>query len=302
MHSLASYTMRATNSDVPKKTKQSLDKLGAHDAFEKIVDFIKGKGDNFYRIDSKKTVYRFSEFKYDKEKRIFYGWFSIGHYGEESEIIDIGDGEVVYVKSMDKAEIINHFFHFYIPKGYDEAIVLLHSIRGKGIKTILTSILNMHFYSNTNYNLLFNPISYAKALKEWNEANTKEIRLINFESPTDIADGVRHLGCVEHVHIMKAPRRGKLGLFKDFITKGSDQHKAVELLSPLCSSVKTVVELNGRKRTFVVGASSSGTICEIEAPEEIEYYRGNPKYCSMVEWCSEVTNELSESTYPKSRG
>ncbi len=300
MHSLAPYLIRCFNPGLPGKPEDkyaALDKVGSHDTFELLTSFIKSKKNDFHVLDKTKQVYRFDRFSYDSDNRILYGWFQLGSFGIKSDIINVKTGKVDYEKTQENAEIINHFVYFSIPRGYNEGVALLHMFRGNGIKTVFYDLFREYFNTVTKFNLQMNPLSYDKALAEWENANAKEIRLIKFSALEDLADNIKKLGHNEQTLTLKPPRKGTLGKLKDYMDKDSEQFKAIEFLTPMCSKVKTVVELNGRKRTFSIGYNASNSICEIEAPENLELEFGNPKFEAIKSWCSDISKEFSKSLY-----
>lgn len=302
MHSLAPYSIRCFNpisKGKPDQNYLALDKVGSFDTFDLLKKFINSKTSDLHILESSKQVYRFENFNFDLEKREIHGWFQLGHYGSKSDIVNVKTGNIDYEKTQENAEIINHFIHFSLPLGKNEGVVLLHMFRGNGIKTVFYDLFREFFLKTTTFNLQMNPLSYDKALSEWENANVKEIRLIKFVALSDIADKIKMLGHDEQILTLKAPRKGILGKFKDYLNSNSDQYEVVEFLSPLCSKVKTVVELNGRKRIFSVGINATNAICEIEAPEDLELEFGNPKYNSILQWCSEISNEFIDSLYGK---
>jgi len=302
MHSLAPYSIRCFNPKSrgnPEQSYLALDKVGAYDTFKLLKDFITSKKSDLHILEASKQVYRFENFKFDTQNRKLHGWFHLGHYGSKSDIVNVKTGKVDYEKTQENAEIIKHFIHISLPLSKDEGVVLLHMFRGNGIKTVFYDLFRKYFFKRTTFNLQMNPLSYHKALLEWENANVKEIRLIKFKGLSDVADRIKMLGHDEQTLTFKAPRKGFLGKFKDYLNENSDQSEAVEFLSPLCSKVKTVVELNGRKRIFSVGVNATNTICEIEQSDSLELESGNPKYSSILQWCSEISDEFIESFYGK---
>jgi len=115
-----------------------------------------------------------------------------------------------------------------------------------------------------------------------------------------IEDQIERLGHneVETDLVVKPPRRASLGVLADYFTQGTEQQVAVEALSHLCTTVKTIVELNGRKRTFNLGGNPSGQVCEVEIDDKITVIAGNPKMDEMHAWCRILMNEFLQNIYP----
>lgn len=301
MHSLSPYLLRCFNSSLSGKIESRysvLDKIGQYDAFDMLTTFIESKSQNFVNIENTKQVFRFSQFEFLPEKRLAYGWLESGSYGIKSDIIDVKTGQVDFEKAQNNAEIIKHFLYFFMPIGFNEAIALLHAYRGRGVKTLFFDQFGPHFNSNTQLHLQMNPLSYDKAFDHWVDGQAKEIRLVKFTGLSDLADQIKGLGHQEQELRLKPPRKGSLGKLKDYFDSKSEQSKAVELLEPLCAQIKTVVEIDGKKRVFRVGSSTDHAVCDIEAPENLPLDGGNPAYDGMVEWCNEIAMEFSNKLYP----
>lgn len=306
MHSLAPYLVRCFNSNLPGKNEDKyavLDEIGSHDTFDLLQKFISLQNKEFSMIEEEKLVYRFADFKFDTSTRLISGWFQLGHYGTKTDIINVKTNQIDFKKTQMNAEIINHFIYISLPKSYNKGIVLLHAVRNNGIKTVFFNLFSEYFKNVTNFNFQMNPLSYDKALSEWDNAITKEIRLIKFtglEVLNDIADRLKNLGHNDEQVMLFKPKRSKdFGRFIDFFNKDSEQAKIIELLTPLCSQVKAVVDLNGRKRVFSVGNNSSNSICEIEAPDNIVRDFENLEYESIHNWCHGISQEFAISLYPK---
>jgi hypothetical protein len=301
MHSLSPYLIRCFNPQLSGKNEDKysvLDKVGQYDTFSLLKNYIESKSEDFSIVEETKQVFRFHQMLIDSDKRIVCGWFQTGHYGIKTDIINISTGKVDFEKAQNNAEIINHFIYFFLPQSFNEGIALLHGLRGNKIKTLFHRLFKEYFKDITKLNFQMNPLSYDKAFKEWQDSNAKEIRLIRFEGFSDIADQIKMLGHEEVEVKLKPPKKSTLGKLKDYFDKDSDQAKAIEVLSPICAQIKTVVELNGKKRTFIVGHSATNSICEIEAPEDLELSHGNPEYNAIKKWCEEISEEFSETMYP----
>ncbi|MET0082687.1 MAG: hypothetical protein ABW079_06705 [Sedimenticola sp.] len=301
MHSISPYMLRCFNQNLPGKGNDKyspLDKVGKYDTFHLLKSFIEAKQDNFKIVEDSKQVFRFQGMEYDEKKREIFGWFQVGSYGIKTDIINIDNGEVDFEKAQNNAEIIRHYIHFFIPNKFNEGIAILHAYRGNGVKTLFYNLFKPYFNQYTNLNIQMNPLSYDKAMASWQDANAKELKVTKFVGLTDIADQLRNLGHKEQELIIKPPRNGALGKLKDYFNKDSEQAKAVEVLSPLGSQVKTVVEINGKRRTFRVGQFDYNTLCEIELDDEVKLIDGNPELTSMHKWCKTILQEYSITMYP----
>ena len=302
MHSISPYAMRCFNPAIESKNIEDkycvLDKIGQHDLYNLLKIFISAKTENYHLVEDTKQVYKFSGMSFNDDTRHIYGWFQVGTYGIKTDIINIESGQVDFKKAQNNAEIINHYLHMFIPAGFNEAICMMHSYRGHGVKTLFTAIFCPYFREETALNLQLSPLAYEKAIEAWQEANTKELKITKFEGLKDIADQIINLGHEEQELIIKPPRKGTFGQLKDFFNKNSEQAKIVEVLSELGSQVKTVVELNGKKRTFTVGADATNSVCRIDVDDSVLMQDGAPTIESLNRWVLVIISEYVSVMYP----
>lgn len=302
MHSVAPYTIRCFN---PALTELAynlryavLDQIGTHDAFLLLEEHINAHTKDFHIVEDKKQVFRFVDMNFNHAKREISGWFQAGSYGIKTEIINVQTGKVDFEKAQNNAEIIRHYVQFYLPKGFNEAIALLHSYRGNGIKTLFFEIFNDFFYKRTNLTLQMNPLGYDKAFKQWEEAIAKEITLIKFTGLDNLEDQIKKLGHEEVEVTLKPAKKSTLGKLKDYFNPSSKEAKAIELLDPMCSQIKTVVELDKKRRTFRVGPDVNNVICQIDLDDSVKLIEGNPDPTDMKKWCDEILSDYCKSMYP----
>lgn len=302
MHSIAPYSLRCVNPTLPNthlKKNASLGAVGQHDFYEVLKSFVEENSDGYTKVEDTKQIFRFKNVEYDEDKRSVCGWFALGSYGNKTDIIDIENGKVEYVKGVKNAEMISHFFSVYVPKDYNEAIFLLHLYRGNGFKTVFYDKFCNYVLDKTKHSFHMNPLSNEEAFHKWYEGQAKEIKLVKFQALKDIADEVRCLGHHEEIVTLKPNRKGVLGKLSDYFGGDEERTRAVEILSGMCESVKTTVVLKGRKRTFRVGVNSTNTVCEIESPENLAQEDGNPTHEAMKKWCSQLIEEYKVTMYRK---
>ncbi|EHH0683908.1 hypothetical protein MA615_004493 [Vibrio vulnificus] len=302
MHAIAPYSLRCYDNTKEGRREDRygrLDDIRGHDLYELLKDYMNNHIVKYHNIEDSKQVCIFSDVEFDDDKRQISGWFNVGSYGMQTEIIDIETGEVDYEKATDKAEIIRHFVHFFVPQGYNEAMAFMHSYRGFGVKSIFFELFSAFFHASTNLNLQMNPLAYDKALHAWLDANAKEVRLTKFVGARDLADQVRKLGHDELELVIKAPRRSNLGKLKDYLDKRGERYQAVEVLGEYAGPIKTTVELDGKQRTFVVGRNESTALCEIQVPEdEVVFVEGVPDFHSMQLWIKTIIGDYARRMYP----
>ncbi|TMX41434.1 hypothetical protein [Vibrio sp. Hep-1b-8] len=301
-HALTPYSFRVYNKDLEGRREERysvLNKIsGKFDLLEMLETFMKANSDKYRIFEESQQVYCFSDIKYDAAKREVWGWFNVGYYGIKTDIINIKTQEVDFEKAKDNAEIIKHYVHFRIPKKANEGMAFLHTYRGNGVKTLFFRLFSELFKAQTTLNLQMNPLAYDKAIHAWLDAPAKEVKLTKFVGVADVTDKLKKLGHHEQELVVKPPRKGTLGRLRDYlINKKSEHYQAVEVLSEFGSQVKTVVEMNGKKRTFNVGHSKSSSMCEIELDEAVVMDEGVPNFKSMNRWVREISDEYAKTMY-----
>jgi hypothetical protein len=174
----------------------------------------------------------------------------------------------------------------------------LHSYRGVGVKTLFHALFAPYFQEKTKLVIQMNPLLYDKALNAWLEASAKEVRLTKFQGASDLADQIKLLGHSELELVIKPPRNLSLGKLKDYMTPGSQHLAVVEAIEGFGEKVKTVVELNGQKRTFTIGQNASNALCEIQFDDKIVMNEGNPDLDSTYTWVRQIIGEYAYHMYP----
>lgn len=305
MHSISPYSLRVLNPNVQGAKREDklivLNKIGSSDLLEMLEAFVLNNTSKLVDIEKTKQTFVFSNIDCDKTKRTISGYMETGHYGLRTDIVEVGTGTKAFEKDTIHAELIKHFFHIAIPIDVNEGIAIFHSYRTTGIKTLFFDKFSEFFQKQHAFTVQMNPLSYERAFDKWLDANAKEIRLVRFDAGDDLADRVKGLGHVETDLKLKPKRLKTFGTFKSLLKIGTDQNRVIEHLAPLCKEVKTVVELNGKKRTFVVGDSAKTSVCQIEVPDDMQRVGGNPEYNAMNAWCAEIASEYLNNMYPKTR-
>ena len=301
MHAVAPYLFRCFNRGLEGSIEErysTLDNLGNNDLFYILSNFLRTNTGAYKIIEESKQVYQFDDLQIDEENREIYGWFNVGTYGMKTDIINVSTGEVDYEKTKNNAEIIKHYVHFFIPRGFNEAMAFMQSYRGVGVKTLFYALFSQYFKDLTNLVIQMNPLAYENAVNAWLNATAKEVKLTKFVGLNDIADQVRLLGHGEQELIIKPPRKGSMGKLRDYLTPNSQHMQAVEFMSEYGAQVKTVVEMDGKRRTFNVGRNRTSALCEIEVEENIIGDDGVPEFARINTWVREIVAEYAHTMYP----
>jgi hypothetical protein len=275
-----------------------LDNLGDKDLFYLLRDFLQANTGAYKIVEESKQVYQFDDLQINEERREIYGWFNVGAYGMKTDIINVATGEVDFEKAKDNAEIIKHYVHYFIPRGFNEAMAFMHSYRWVGVKTLFYTLFSQYFRDMTGLVIQMNPLAYDNAVNAWLDATAKEVKLTKFVGLNDIADQVRLLGHGEQELIIKPPRRGGMGRLRDYLNPDSPHRQAVEIMGGFGAQVKTVVEMDGKRRTFNVGRNRTSALCEIEVEEDIVGDDGVPDFQRINAWVREIVAEYARTMYP----
>lgn len=303
MNSISPYTIRIFDPNKKAKVVEDnyslLGRVGKFDIYFELKKFIEANKDKYLFAPGGNQIYAFFGFRFDDQKRLFRGFVRAGTYGTKTDIININTGAVAFSKIPETAEVINHYVSFFVPQQLNEGVVLLHNYKSSGIKTLLHNVLRDYLQRLTGRTLQMNPLAYAKAYNEWQNASAREIKLVKFKGMGSAEDQLAKLGHAETEVIIKSGRKRDLGRLSDYFDPNTDQYATVEVLSPMCAQVKTVVELGGRKRTFRIGVSPTQQVCEIEVDEScVTVVAGNPNPKELDVWCKGLLNDFLKSIYP----
>lgn len=302
MHSISPYSVRCFNQNLSDKDKYCvLNKVGSKDALVLLHDFVKLNCKSLTDHSKTKQAYYFSNINFEEKERRLSGWFNVGTHGMAGDILNVKTGKKDFEKTIDNADMVRHYFQFYFPLDVNEGFCIFHSYRGHGVKTLFSTIFAPYFTKQTSLNLLLSPLAYEKAFQAWTDANVKELHVTSFSGLGDVADNMKNFKHLEAKLTLKPKRGGIFGTLSDLNKKGTEQHAVVELISKLGTQTKTVVELNKRRRTFIVGHNENNSICQIELDEAVEMEHGVPQFESLHLWVNDILNEYSQKIYPKKR-
>lgn len=301
MHAVAPYLFRCFNKGLEGRIEErysTLDNLGDKDLFYILRDFLQANTGAYKIVEETKQVYQFDDLQINEERREIYGCFNVGAYGMKTDIINVDTGYVDFEKAKNNAEIIKHYVHYFIPRGFNEGMAFMHSYRGDGVKTLFYTLFSKYFKDLTDLVIQMNPLAYDNAVNAWLDATAKEVKLTKFVGLNDIADQVRLLGHGEQELVIKPPRRGGMGKLRDYLNPNSPHRQAVEIMGEFGSQVKTVVEIDGKRRTFNVGRNKTSALCEIEVDEEIVGDDGVPDFIKLNNWVRGIVAEYARTMYP----
>lgn len=267
-------------------------KVDAYNLIKQWIEELQKKG--VINLKHKSLTVQFKGFKFDLAKRRIYGWLYTGEYGTANTIVNVDDGSHAYDKKADNAEMVPHFVYLVIPKNSPKGLVLLHSVKNSGVKTIFQELLNKQCAKVlTDRRFQIHPAPYKKALQLWRKALTKEIKAIPRVQQSDIADKVKKINPdAETIVVIKPPIRGNFGKWSDFEKNGTPQADLLEVLEKDYESITATIQSNGKSRKIRMGTNITNEICIIEAPDDLELSDGNPKLKSILSWCEDIHSDF----------
>ncbi|MCK9139916.1 hypothetical protein MZB18_07165 [Haemophilus influenzae] len=299
MHSVAPYAVRCFDKALKSKRNTGYrnlsDDIKGLNLLSLIESFVKNHSQNYTLFESNKQVYRFSNINIEPQN--IYCWIEIGDYGTENDIIDINTGEISFQKTQDNALINKFYLHFHIPEGKTTGLMFVHNYKYGGAKSLFEMVFKDFFKLYTDLNLQIYPFAHKKAVEAWQNANVKAIKALGYTHPneeTDAAEALRKLSQGNEIEILiKPPREGALGKFRDYLSRGS-KYQLIQDISPETSGVKVEVEMNGTYRTFSVyspkGSGRASYEIELEANVKIE--KNMPEFDSIRNWVKELVNDF----------
>src|SRR5262249_10753859 len=140
--SLATYVVRVRNvSDRDYETVDAiLDEFDLLDIMRKYLEEIKKETSDDEEAHLILRIPRLIE-----EKRRLFGTIETGAYGLEGVLYHRKKKQDVYNKTRDEADMSPFFFLLDVPKGVDEAILILQRSGAYGIRSVLHKILSFRF-------------------------------------------------------------------------------------------------------------------------------------------------------------
>ncbi|MGY4043342.1 hypothetical protein [Aeromonas hydrophila] len=299
-HAVSAYAVRVFNKEVSRRADDRyhlLNKIGAYDLLELIHVFCTGRKD-YTTIADSKQAYRIIIKNHDPAKRMISGWIEYGHFGMQSNIVDIVNKKVDYTKKPTNADMGLYYFLLWIPQNAAHGIAIFHTIRGDGVKTLFQKEFCDYIKTYVDRTLQMNNLTFDRVLQSWANADTKEIVALRLKDYSDIADVPVALGNVHASLSIKPQRKGKLSKLGAYLKKGSTEAILVEQLDDVCDDIKILVEMNGRKKTFRIGKKKRKGNSEIEIPDdEVNFRAGVPEFSSLNKWSLGLLNDFKDELY-----
>lgn len=118
------------------------------------------------------------------------GFYSMGEYGTESDIINTTNGTASYKKKKHETDPTPFYFQLHLPPAETRGVLCIGKWGHNGVKTLLQLALSGPFEANyPNLRLHVRPLSVSDALQDYlKRGMVEEIIVEKYEIPADIAD------------------------------------------------------------------------------------------------------------------
>lgn len=162
------------------------------------LEYVNRIGKKYSNDSEKETIFQFDQVEIEDvvnnegqtEYRLLYGRVKTGEYGIESELVNVGTGDI-YHRSKEQADVMPFGFCIAIPSGDINSAVIIFQVLGNyGMKLALQKRLQKCITDiNPEYNLSIRAIAPKEYLDRYFEHGLlQKIRMIRYEIPEDISN------------------------------------------------------------------------------------------------------------------
>lgn len=292
-HAVSLYTVRCHKPDSTKNDQyHTLNAIGSVDLFEVTKGFVEKNTSSFVLVENDKKIFKFDSPTFDQGNRVIFGWLRVGSYGSRAELIDVGTNKVEFKRGERHADVMDHYFRLHLPSS-TVGLCMTHAHGGRSMKTLLSDLLDKALKEKVERSLQIRPLGYAQAFSAWQQAKIKELKVLQYKPPTDVADLLSSANVKQISMTIKPARKKFFGRFSELDNASSEPAKLVEVLSPLGSIVKADVQLGKKKRRFVVGNSNEDRVCEVEIESGVIQDEVMPTLSEINVWCDTLAAEVN---------
>jgi hypothetical protein len=309
---LASYTLR-----VAKVLDIDTEILGAK-PFLKVDNFDGQNADLFTVLVEFLTLLKSTSAKDEKnqkvisvekveiEGRTIKGIIKTGDFGFESTLRDVDSDTLSYERKVRDAEFIPFYFRIEVPKGKNEAILILQRFGTLGIRGDFEKCLIKHFkLIYGEYEVSIHTLISQQLIEEYlSQGIVKKIRLVRFSIPSDITDALdgghnEEDGYTELVVVSK-----DLQIFKRIAEVFQDKRKIsqlVELHETKFEYDTVKIEVNIRGSSKTINLSNWLKVRNyIDITEDVIInVDGHPQYTSIDDYCRDYVKDFLYKIYLK---
>jgi hypothetical protein len=295
MHSIQPYMI--TISDAGQLEDNRLCKMGSirgKSLGTILKEFIDSHTKNFFfeDRDGYKKAFKFSES--EVAPGLVSGFISSGESGTDGEHIDTKTGIKTGDYGENDANTNKKFFYVEYSEDKESALLFMHRIHGRGIKTLFLRLLASHLSLTVpQLTVSITPLSFKKALNQWyNMAKVKEIRGIAYRESTETGDRFDTYKQKNKLEVICKPfiRGRNYGFYKD-LDKG-EAGKLVSFGVTPADEIKVRVSLGNKSKVLTV-SSKSEPVCAIDfTKDDIGLKSGKITHKAMLAYCKSLSEDM----------
>ena len=248
-----------------------------------------------------KKLVNFKTPSYSSSSDTLWGQVRSGEYGYTTEIYDPNTKSIAYKKTKNQAGM--HPFHYYfMPSNKPQfGILVVERFKQFGIKSFLHQRLFTYLANNQqDVQISFEKVASSALInKLLTDGEVKTIRLVKYETPSDICDQLDKVDPQKNAQeielVIKAKRKG---FFSASAFLNAFQSNSLSGLITLPSydydDIKVDVDYDGKKR--VVSLGHPERLSEyIDVSEELEFdTEGHPTVDSLKKAITELASEINK--------
>jgi hypothetical protein len=300
--SLASYVLRVRN--IEEREYEYLDDFSepGRDLYDLLSDYLHALGTDLSLDNENKKLIKLRP-PLRRGNRILSGILETGEWGYTTQLQNVESGEITYDRQIDESENFPFYFLIQIPEASRRGIVILQRFGNRGIRTqLLTDFQNYFSTQFDDFRVHINPLAPGSVIDQYlsNEGRVTAIRLIQFQTPDDIAALYnRREEATEDVYtefIIHAKARKHIPIFRrlrDVIEGRRQVANLVEIQGIEPNIVKLNIEFRGKPRTIDLGNVNEmrayyDITDQVETGED-----GHPEFNSIDGLARELLAELN---------
>ncbi|KAA3615838.1 MAG: hypothetical protein D8M58_22325 [Calditrichaeota bacterium] len=296
---LSTYTIRIRERREP--TYERLDRFDrTTDFFNTFTQYLLNRNQNYSHVQNIQKLISVSNYSVDN--RIITGIIKTGEYGYETELFDIQNNEVSYLRSVNEAELLPFFFQVFLPNNADEGILILQRFGQFGIRKAFSNDFNSYFNQLfPDYIVEMNPLLPSQIVDQHlRDGVVTKIRFIKFEVPNDIAEAYDNNGHTEEISSTELVVRAKRNQFLSFVpnrliefmNREKDVSNLFELTNFDYDTIKVEVKLDNETRTIDLSdLHKIRAYFDITGDVSINE-NGHPDYDSILQASNGLLNDL----------
>jgi len=307
MHSVSFYSFRILEKKGSKKSRRldDLKKTNGNSAFVEVESFLKQNTNKAINRPLSKSLI-FLDGKGDltinSNRQLIHGYVKVGKYGESAEITDTTLGTLKLKTLIDDITLRERYILLYLPDGFDEGFVAIHSNDNISARTVLFESIIQYFKDNYDLEARFNPLCHKKIPDYILDSEVKEIKAIGFETPSDVADSFGQIKTHIHSDLVIKHNEGFFGSFRDLNNKKIGN--VIEIIDEQCDEVKVTLRIGSRDIVFKYSSIlKKGISAELDDSDiNIDASTGIPNVNDLHNTIVDISNEILLDIHSQNQG